>query len=94
MQSFLHPSLPSPLAWHSPPLPGEQAATALENNLSNLESRLDAILAALEAREDPQTAATVANSNDPPKAADRGGQKDMSLDGANGDATKNEKDMA
>ncbi|GKT55161.1 hypothetical protein ColTof3_02500 [Colletotrichum tofieldiae] len=32
-------------------LQGEQAATALETNLTNLESRLDALLAAFEANE-------------------------------------------
>ncbi|KAM5351682.1 hypothetical protein ACJ41O_004405 [Fusarium nematophilum] len=39
---------------------GEQAATALEANLSNLESKLDAILAALEAKSDPQTTTAAA----------------------------------
>ncbi|EMT65236.1 hypothetical protein FOC4_g10011214 [Fusarium odoratissimum] len=70
---------------------GEQAATALENNLSNLESRLDAILAALEARETPQMPATAAKVNSSPGAADKD-QKGRSLDGANGDAEKIEKD--
>ncbi|KAJ0150627.1 putative Cystinosin like protein [Fusarium oxysporum f. sp. albedinis] len=70
---------------------GEQAATALENNLSNLESRLDAILAALEARETPQMPATAAKANSSPGAADKD-QKGRSLDGANGDAEKIEKD--
>ncbi|EXM36181.1 hypothetical protein NW761_000616 [Fusarium oxysporum] len=70
---------------------GEQAATALENNLSNLESRLDAILAALEAREPPQMPATAAKANSSPGAADKD-QKGRSLDGANGDAEKIEKD--
>ncbi|KAH7266963.1 uncharacterized protein BKA55DRAFT_553892 [Fusarium redolens] len=73
---------------------GEQAATALENNLSSLESRLDAILAALEARENPQTSATAAKANNSPRAADREDQKGGSLDGANGDAEKIEKDAA
>ncbi|KAG5747271.1 hypothetical protein H9Q69_005190 [Fusarium xylarioides] len=73
---------------------GEQAATALENNLSTLESRLDAILAALEARETTQMPAAVAKAaNGSPGAADEG-QKGRSLDGTNGDAEKIEKDSA
>ncbi|KAF4999761.1 hypothetical protein FGRMN_2230 [Fusarium graminum] len=61
---------------------GEQAATALENNLSNLESRLDAILAALEAKEDSQPPATVTGSRDEPQ------------DSINSDTTKDSKDAA
>ncbi|CVK93149.1 uncharacterized protein FPRO_04486 [Fusarium proliferatum ET1] len=72
---------------------GEQAATALENNLSNLESRLDAILAALEARETTQMPAAVAKANSSPGAADKG-HKGRSPDGTNGDAEKIEKDSA
>ncbi|QGI61930.1 hypothetical protein CEK26_005897 [Fusarium fujikuroi] len=72
---------------------GEQAATALENNLSNLESRLDAILAALEARETTQMPAAVAKANSSLGAADKG-HKGRSPDGTNGAAEKIEKDSA
>ncbi|KAF5598290.1 hypothetical protein FPCIR_3211 [Fusarium pseudocircinatum] len=72
---------------------GEQAATALENNLSNLESRLDAILAALEVRETTHMPAAVAKANGFPGAADKS-QKGKSPDGTNGDAEKIEKDSA
>ncbi|KAF4992172.1 hypothetical protein FDECE_13792 [Fusarium decemcellulare] len=53
-------------------LRGEQAATALEANLSNLESKLDAILARLDAQGDSQssTSAAATKAEDPVKASD------------------------
>ncbi|SPJ75616.1 uncharacterized protein FTOL_05347 [Fusarium torulosum] len=86
MPSFLHPS---------PPM-GEHAATALENNLSNLECRLDAILAALEAKEDPQSPATAiaSKAEDSSKAKGAEDPKDEPHDGTNGDAVKVSKDTA
>ncbi|KAF4968068.1 hypothetical protein FSARC_4486 [Fusarium sarcochroum] len=74
---------------------GEQAAAALENNLSNLEGRLDAILAALEAKEAPQssTTATAAMAEPSTKAT---GAADGKLQGGSGsdDAAKDKKDTA
>ncbi|KAM0554078.1 hypothetical protein ACHAPJ_006876 [Fusarium lateritium] len=75
---------------------GEQAATALESNLSNLESRLDAILAALEAKEDPQSSATATAAKAEPssKATGAAGHEDEVQDGyGSHDATK-DKDTA
>ncbi|KAM0250984.1 hypothetical protein ACHAP5_001864 [Fusarium lateritium] len=77
---------------------GEHAATALENNLSNLESRLDAILAALEAKEDSQSSATatatVSKPEDFSKAKGTEDSKDELQDSTNGDAVKESKDRA
>ncbi|CAJ0554272.1 Ff.00g127840.m01.CDS01 [Fusarium sp. VM40] len=75
---------------------GEHAATALENNLSNLESRLDAILAALEAKEDPQlpAAAIVSKREDSSKVKGTDDPKDELPDGTAGDAVKAGKDTA
>ncbi|KAM0334962.1 hypothetical protein ACHAPQ_004727 [Fusarium lateritium] len=75
---------------------GEHAATALENNLSNLENRLDAILAALEAKEDPQSPATTTASKpeDSPKAKGSEDSKHELQDSTNGDTVKVSKDTA
>ncbi|RFN47544.1 hypothetical protein FIE12Z_8218 [Fusarium flagelliforme] len=74
---------------------GEQAATNLENNLSNLESRLDAILAALEANSNLQAspAANAAQTVESRKAGTTD-SKERPQDGANGDAVKDKKDTA
>lgn len=42
---------------------GEQTASALEANLTNLESKLDAILAALENTDKPETAGLTEQAN-------------------------------
>ncbi|KAJ4268247.1 hypothetical protein NW762_002309 [Fusarium torreyae] len=76
---------------------GEQAATALESNLSNLESRLDAILAALEAKEDPQSSptATAAKAEASSKATGAADHKDKLQDASSSDnAPKDKKDAA
>ncbi|KAI6766187.1 hypothetical protein HG530_007257 [Fusarium avenaceum] len=96
MPSFMHP----PLRCHRHNFRllyrGEHAATALENNLSNLESRLDAILAALEAKEDPQLPATAIASKpeDSSKVEGTDDSKDEPQDGTTGDAVKAGKDTA
>ncbi|CAG7554523.1 unnamed protein product [Fusarium equiseti] len=74
---------------------GEQAATNLENNLSNLESRLDAILAALEANSNLQAspAANAAQADGSQKAGTTD-SKEKPQDGANGDAVEDKKDTA
>ncbi|TDZ17819.1 hypothetical protein Cob_v009360 [Colletotrichum orbiculare MAFF 240422] len=57
-------------------LRGEQAATALEANLTNLENRLDALLAAFEYPEEPLATAdepATAKNNEPKKDHDAAG---------------------
>ncbi|RKU41631.1 hypothetical protein DL546_000620 [Coniochaeta pulveracea] len=49
---------------------GEQTATALENNLSSLESKIDALLASFEEQERSQTRHAAGN---PPSDADGNG---------------------
>ncbi|KAJ4010231.1 hypothetical protein NW752_004904 [Fusarium irregulare] len=73
----------------------QQAATNLENNLSNLESRLDAILAALEANSNLQAspAANAARADESRKAGTTD-SKEKPQDGANGDAVEGKKDTA
>ncbi|KXH51034.1 hypothetical protein CSIM01_12114 [Colletotrichum simmondsii] len=66
--SSLAQIVPRILAWHNsgaaPVLTfirsGEQAASALEANLTNLEGRLDALLAAFESAQEPNEDGTVA----------------------------------
>ncbi|TEA11936.1 hypothetical protein C8034_v006983 [Colletotrichum sidae] len=67
--------LPFPFA-HRDLYPGEQAATALEANLTNLENRLDALLAAFEYPEEPLATAdepATAKNNEPKKDHDAAG---------------------
>ncbi|KAK1636882.1 hypothetical protein BDP81DRAFT_30088 [Colletotrichum phormii] len=51
-------------------LRGEQAASALEANLTNLEGRLDALLAAFESAQEPNEDGTVAPPGQDAKKAD------------------------
>ncbi|RGP73787.1 hypothetical protein FLONG3_6208 [Fusarium longipes] len=75
---------------------GEQAATNLENNLTNLESRLDAILAALEANGNLQApaAAKVDQANDSPEGTKPTDNQAKSQGDINGDVEKDKKDTA
>ncbi|KAF5027672.1 hypothetical protein F66182_233 [Fusarium sp. NRRL 66182] len=72
---------------------GEQAATALESNLSNLESRLDAILAALEAKEDSQSS-TPAKIDGSSQVKSSAGLSAKPQEGSNGDAAEDKEDAA
>ncbi|RMJ04907.1 hypothetical protein CDV36_014428, partial [Fusarium kuroshium] len=75
---------------------GEQTATALEVNLSNLESKLDAILAALEARADPQTfsSATAAEAEGPVESGAQADGHVEAKEGADKDKQKQKEDAA
>ncbi|KAJ4170400.1 hypothetical protein NW754_006538 [Fusarium falciforme] len=75
---------------------GEQTATALEANLSNLESKLDAILAALEARADPQapTSATAAEAEGPVKTPSQADGHAEAKEGADKDKHRGKEDTA
>ncbi|KAH7162780.1 hypothetical protein B0J13DRAFT_19242 [Dactylonectria estremocensis] len=56
---------------------GEQTATALEANLSNLESKLDAILAVLEANESEQSKTSGSDKAKRQPMTDKGPVKDV-----------------
>ncbi|OHE95765.1 hypothetical protein CORC01_08906 [Colletotrichum orchidophilum] len=60
-------------------LRGEQAASALEANLTNLEGRLDALLAAFESAQEPSKDGTVAppgkGSNEPDSKSQEAAKK-------------------
>ncbi|RSL38238.1 hypothetical protein CEP53_015045 [Fusarium sp. AF-6] len=75
---------------------GEQTATALEANLSNLESKLDAILAALEARADPQTStsATAAEAEGPVESGAQADGHAEAKEGADKHKHKQKEDAA